>query len=164
MKKFSQIENQTEVQNEGIKTTLLGGLAALSMMISSCQSITPEEKARLKSEIEELNKQEEESLKKSDFYDEQLKRLKDEKSNLESEISDAKKSLGILQSGNTPRYIIKLHFQEDNFENDYIEFDFEIPVDEKFYNETQVGEKLAKGERVLSWNNGTVKVVEKRIE
>lgn len=164
MKKFSQLE---EVQNEGIKTKLMGGLAALSMMISSCQSITPEEKARLKAEIEELNKQEEQGKEMSKFYDEQLENLRNEKSKLENEILESKKKLSILKSGRQPKYILKLKFQEHKMELsiDRIDFEFEVPVDEEFYNESEIGKELGEGSRSFSFgHSGDIKVIDKRIE
>ena len=163
MKKFSELQPQ----NEGLKDKLIGGLAALSMMISSCQSITPEEKARLQKEIEVLNKQEEHGKEMSNYYDSQLNSLRGQKDKLESDINEAKKKLGILQSGKTPKYILKLEFQEHKMELsvDRIDFEFEIPVDEEFYNESQIGRELGEGSRSFSFgHSGDIKVIGKRIE
>ena len=163
MKKFSQIERQ----DESIKTKLVGGLAALSMMISSCQSISPEEKARLQKEIEQLNKQEDHGKEMVKYYDNQMEDLRSAKSKLQNEIDDMKKELGILKSGKTPRYILKLEFQEHKMELsvDRIDFQFEIPVDEQFYKESKIGRELGEGSRSFSFgHSGDIKVIGKRIE
>jgi hypothetical protein len=156
MKKFAEFQPQ----NEGLKDKLIGGLAALSIMISSCQSITPEEKSRLQKEIEVLNIQEEHGKKTS-------KSLREQKDKLESDIKVAKKKLGILQSGKTPKYILKLEFQEHKMEIsiDRMDFEFEIPVDEEFYNESEVGKELGEGSRSFSiGHSGDITVIGKRIE
>lgn len=163
MKKFSQLEPH----NEGIKSKLIGGLAALSMMISSCQSISPEEKARLTTEIESLNKQESQEKNMVTYYDSQIESLKNQKDELENQIKESKIKLGILKSGKQPKYILKLRFQEHKMELslDRIKFEFEIPVDEEFYKESVIGKKLGEGSRAWSFaHDADVKVIEKRIE
>lgn len=146
MRKFSNLERQ----DEGLKSKLIGGLAALSLMISSCQSISPEEKARLQKEIEELNAQEKQGKDMVNYYDSQMQNLKDSKSKLEKEIEEMKKELGILKSGRAPKYILKL---------------FEVPVDEQFYKESEIGKQLGEGSRSFSFgHSGDIKVIGKRIE
>ena len=47
---------------------------------------------------------------------------------------------------------------------DRISFDFEIPVDEEFYNESKIGKKLGEGSRSFKFfHDADVKVVNKRI-
>lgn len=163
MRKFSNLERQ----DEGLKSKLIGGLAALSLMISSCQSISPEEKARLQKEIEELNAQEKQGKDMVNYYDSQMQNLKDSKSKLEKEIEEMKKELGILKSGRAPKYILKLEFQEHKMELsfDRIDFQFEVPVDEQFYKESEIGKQLGEGSRSFSFgHSGDIKVIGKRIE
>ncbi len=164
IKKFNQFDEQ---QNEGLKDKLIGGLAALSMMISSCQSISPEEKLRLEKEIEVLNKQEIHGKEMTGYYDSHLNSLRDQKNKLESDIKEAKIKLGILKSGKRPTYILKLKFQEHKMELsvDRIDFEFEIPVDEIFYNKSKVGEKLGEGSRSFTiGHDADVEVIGKRIQ
>ena len=48
---------------------------------------------------------------------------------------------------------------------DRIDFEFEIPVDEEFYNESQIGRELGEGSRSFSFgHSGDIKVIGKRIE
>jgi len=165
-----------DLQNEGLKNKLLGGLAALSMMVSSCQSITPEEKSRLQKEIQILNKEQEQGEEKSKYYVSHLDSLRDEKKRLEETINDEKKKLGIYKSGRAPKYILTLEFQETrmadiddigNLDNliDVMQFSFDIPVDEQYYNENKIGKLLVEGSRPFKFGNfGEITVVGKKIE
>lgn len=165
MKKFTKL--QQEPQNESLKSAIASGLAGLSMLVSSCQSISPEEKAKLQQEIEVLNKQEAKGKELVNYYDYQSKSKQEDISKLDQQVKDLETKLGILKAGKTPRFIIKLHVQEHKFEIsvDRIDFDMEIPVDEQFYNECTIGKKLGEGSRSFSLGHDVdVKVIEKRIE
>lgn len=86
---------------------------------------------------------------------------------LDQSIDEKKKVLNILEKGRRPIYILKLRFQEHKMELsfDRISFEFEVPVDEKFYHDVKVGEKLANGSRTFSlFHGGDIKVVSKRIQ
>jgi|ERR1035437_837992 hypothetical protein len=163
MKKFSNL--QVEPQNEGLKSAIASGLAGLSMLISSCQSITPEEKSKLKHEIEILNQQEAKGKDMVNYYHQQSGTEQETLEGLDAQIKEAKKKLGILESGREPRYILKLKVQEHKFELsvDRIEFEFKIPVDEQFYNESEVGQQLGEGSRSFSIGHDVDITVVKKI-
>lgn len=142
-------------------------LLTLSIFIFSCgQPITHEEEQRLQKSIAELNQL---SIKSTDEYHDisrSVEYKRSESQSLDQSIADKKTELGILKSGKQPQYILKLHFQEHKMElsMDRISFDFEIPVDERFYKESEIGEKLGKGSRSFSiGHSGDIKVVDKRI-
>lgn len=150
--KFNNLVVENELQTEGVRNKLLGALFGLSALVSSCESITPEEKQRLKNEIEVLAKQEQK--------DKQMV------GKLDQEVKDLETKLGILKKGKKPRYVLKLRFQEHKMELsfDRISFDFEIPVDEEFYNESEIGKQLGKDSRALTiGHSGDIKVIGKRI-
>lgn len=135
-------------------------LFTFSVIIFSCQPITPEEKSRLKHEIEILNRQEQKVKADVSEYTEEL-------STLTKQVEEAKQELGVLKSGRQPKYILMLHFQEHKMEVsiDRISFDFEIPVDERFYKESRIGEELGSGSRFFSLgHSGDIQVIGKRIE
>lgn len=60
MKHVEKFKDFGEV-NEGVKNTITSGLVALSMLVSSCQSIDPEDKSKIEDKIEELQKQQEDN-------------------------------------------------------------------------------------------------------
>ena len=70
LKRFDDYNN-IDTQNEGVKTGLLSGLAALSMMISSCEGIKPKEFEKIQNQIDTLKK--EESLGDTTSYKDQSK-------------------------------------------------------------------------------------------
>ena len=73
----------------------------------------------------------------------------------------------IYRKGKTPVYIVTLHFQEHKMELswDRISFDFEVPVDEYFYNECKVGEQLGSGRRTMKLlHSGDITISNKRID
>lgn len=153
--------------NEGLKEKIASGLIGLSMMISSCDSITPEEKQRLQNEIEILAKKEDQDRKMINYYDSKVADKREKVQSLEDEIKHLETKLGILKKGKTPRYILKLHFQEHKMELslDRISFDFEIPVDEQFYKESEIDKELGEGSRSFTaFHSGNITVVGKRIE
>ena len=136
--------------------------------LGSCgQPITPEEKARLESQITDLNQRE---IQARDNYNSarlDLTRMQNELEETQNQIIQSKTELGILKTGKQPIYILKCHFQEHKMElsMDRISFDFEIPVDERFYKESTIGEELGSGSRMLSFgHSGDIKVVNKRIQ
>lgn len=143
-------------------------LFTILVLLSSCgQPITHEEETRLQNSIISLNKLEtdaRDNLSKANRY---LDEKYQESRKLDETISDKKKELNILEKGRKPKYILKLHFQEHKMELslDRISFDFEVPVDEEFYKESQIGEKLGKGSRSFKlFHSADVKVIGKRIE
>jgi hypothetical protein len=145
MKHIRKFNENVDIVNEGIKDKLTKGLAALSLLVASCQSITPQEKEKLKNEIEVLDKQQKEKTSSISYYDGQILSKSEQVKNLETK-------LGILKSGKKPTYILTLKFQEHKMELslDRISFEFDIPVDEEFYNESQIGEELGEGSRSFS--------------
>jgi len=163
MKKFSQLEKT----NESLKEKIASGLIGLSMMVSSCDSITPEEKQRLQTEIQTLAKQEQEDRKKVDYYDAQVEAKRKQVQVLDDEAKHLSTKIGILKKGKTPKYILKLEFREHKMDLslDKIHFEFEIPVDEQFYKESEIGKELAEGSRAFSmFHSGDITIVGKRIE
>jgi len=73
----------------------------------------------------------------------------------------------IYRKGKTPVYIVTLHFQEHKMELswDRISFDFEVPVDEYFYNECRIGEQLGSGRRTMKLlHSGDITISNKRID
>jgi hypothetical protein len=167
MNKFNNLLIENNLQNEGVKDKIVGALFGLSALVSSCESITPEEKQRLKSEIEILAKQEQQDRKMADYYGTQVQQKQEMVRKLDEEVKNLETKLGILKKGKKPRYILELHFQEHKMEIsiDRIRFDFEIPVDEEFYNESEVGKELGSGSRVFSFgHHGDITVTGKRIQ
>lgn len=136
-------------------------LLLMILLISSCtQSISKEEKDKLKSEIESLNLQ-------KDSISHNLYQLREELNNTNDSIINLETKLNILKSGKTPKYILGLHFQEHKFgiHFDKISFDFEIPVDEEFYNESRIGEQLGSGSRIFKFfHTGDITVTKKIIK
>jgi len=140
----------------------------LTILLASCgQPITHEEETRLQNSIITLNKLESEAhdnLNKATTY---LDKKYQESKDLDEAIAEKKQVLNILDKGRKPIYIIKLRFQEHKMELslDRISFEFEVPVDEQFYNEVKVGEQLAKGSRNFSlFHSGDIKIISKRIQ
>jgi hypothetical protein len=153
--------------NEALMDKIASGLIGLSMMVSSCDSITPEEKQRLQTEIESLSKQEQQDRKMVNYYDAQVQQKQEKVSDLDEQVKHLETKLGILKKGKKPRYVLELHFQEHKMEIslDRIDFDFEIPVDEQFYNESEIGKELGSGSRAFSFgHHGDITVTGKRIE
>lgn len=163
MDRYNKLLIESEL-NEGLKSKIAGALMGLSMMVASCDSITPEEKQRLQTEIESLAKKEEQDKKMVNYYDSQVEDKKSKVQSLDDEVKHLETKLGILKKGKTPRYILKLRFQELQIELDRISFTFEIPVDEQFYKESEIGKELGKGSRAFSFHSGDIKIVDKRIE
>jgi hypothetical protein len=143
-------------------------LIATVVLLSACgQPITPEEKAKLEGQIASLNQQEAVARSKNDQAYLELVRVKQDLESTMNQIQETKTELGILKQGRQPLYVLKLHFREHKMELsiDRISFDFEIPVDEKFYKESVIGEKLGSGSRTFSFgHSGTIKVIGKRIQ
>lgn len=86
---------------------------------------------------------------------------------LTQEIRNHRTKKEIYRKGKTPVYIVTLHFQEHKMELswDRISFDFEVPVDEYFYNECKVGEQLGSGRRTMKLlHSGDITISNKRID
>jgi hypothetical protein len=86
---------------------------------------------------------------------------------LTQQVHDHRVKREIYNTGKTPVYIVTLHFQEHKMEIswDRISFNFEIPVDEFFYNECKVGEQLGSGRRTMKLlHSGDITIVGKRID
>jgi hypothetical protein len=153
--------------NEGLKQKIASGLIGLSMMVSSCDSITPEEKQRLQTEIESLSKQEQEDRKKVDFYDAQVESKKRQVQLLDDEVKHLASKIGILKKGKKPLYVLTLYFFEqkgDPLDLDRIKFEFEIPVDEDYYKNCKEGDVLGQDNRFMSiFHKGTITIQKKEI-
>ena len=131
----------------------------LIAILSSCTPLSEQEK-ELKTRVENL-KSELSSLS-SDVLN-QKQNLK----HLSEEVSSYETKQNIHNMGKTPVYILTLHFQEHKMEIswDRISFDFEVPVDEYFYNECKVGEQLGSGRRTLKLlHSGDITISNKRID
>lgn len=131
----------------------------LIAILSSCTPLSEQEK-ELKTRVENL-KSESSSLS-SDILG-QKQNLK----HLSQEVSTYETRRDIHNMGKTPVYILTLHFQEHKMELswDRISFDFEIPVDEYFYNECRVGEQLGSGRRTMKLlHSGDITISDKRID
>lgn len=141
---------------------------AIALVMCSCgQPITKEEKAKLESEITSLNEQVRAAQINRDIYEEQVKAELDKLTTLNEKLAVLETKLGIVENGKTPKYILKLKFQEHKFELsiDRISFEFEVPVDEQFYNESTIGSELGEGSRSFSLGHSAdVTVIGKRIE
>ena len=86
---------------------------------------------------------------------------------LTQQVRDYRTKKEIYGKGKTPVYIVTLHFQEHKMEVswDRISFDFEVPVDEYFYNECKVGEQLGSGRRTMKLlHSGDITISDKRID
>lgn len=67
-----------------------------------------------------------------------------------SSLYEKLKELHLVENGNTPKYILKLHLKQSHFSldiSDHIKdsmnaIDFEIPVDKEFYHHVKVGDKI----------------------
>jgi hypothetical protein len=138
------------------------------LILNSCsQPITPEEKARLEIQIKDLNKKEASIRNTYNKVQRDLSELESQRDITKNQIQEAKTELGILKKGHQPLYILKCRFQEHKMElsMDRISFDFEIPVDERFYKESNIGEQLGSGSRSFSFfHSGDIRVTDKRIQ
>jgi hypothetical protein len=137
LKRFDDYNN-IDTQNEGVKTGLLSGLAALSMMISSCEGIKPKEFEKIQNQIDTLKK--EESLGDTTSYKDQSK---------------------------PKRYIVTFRFRElySELTINKVDFTFDIPVDEEYYNKCQVGELVERDVRSFTdYSGGEVFIEDKKIE
>lgn len=140
----------------------------LTVLFASCgQPITHEEESRLKNSITALTKLNAEAISNTNKAERYLNQRYQESLQLDQLIAEKKQALNILEKGRRPVYILKLRFQEHKMELsfDRISFEFEVPVDEQFYHDVKVGEKLANGSRSFSlFHGGDIKVVSKRIQ
>jgi len=141
-------------------------LICLLAIVSCGQPITKEEKARLELEIKTLNDDAQTAANSYANVQSQLNLAVDDLNKIKKEIEFSETKMGFYNKGIKPRYILKLHFQEHKLELsiDRIEFDFEVPVDEEFYNQSEIGSELGSGSRSFKIGHGAdVKVVGKYI-
>lgn len=134
-------------------------ITPLLFLFSCGPTITPEEKVRLTNEITKLSATENNLLKS-------VNDLRDEYSDLNYEVSELKTEKQIYKSGKKPVYVLTLHFQEHKMELslDRISFSFDIPVDEQFYKESEIGKELGEGSRSFSFgHNGDITIEDKKI-
>ena len=132
---------------------------SLLVFISSCTPLSEQEK-ELKTRVESLKSE------LSSLYSDVLNQ-KQNLRHLSEEVSSYETKRDIHNMGKTPVYILTLHFQEHKMELswDRISFDFEIPVDEYFYNECRVGEQLGSGRRTMKLlHSGDITISNKRID
>lgn len=135
-------------------------LLLFCFILSSCDRITPEEKQRLSTEINRLDKQVG-PLRETVSY------LKDKRDSLNEDILFLESKKTIYKTGRTPVYIVTLHFQEHKMEIsfDRISFSFDVPVDEQFYRECRIGEQLGSGSRSFKlFHGGDITIQNKRID
>lgn len=144
-------------------------------ILSSCESSkdVQEDINRLRSERQTIESQLNNSR-------EILHRYRYEIDNIDlkkKETEEAINKLEMLQSGNA-RYVIKVKCKQSRFSLDIGEhikdgmnaFEFELPVDSKFYNQVNVGTEIVDdfrtGSLILngSFSSMTMKVISKRIE
>ena len=134
-------------------------LIAVIVLLSSCDRITPEEKQRLTVEIAQLDKQVGPLRETVTF-------MRDTRDSLDEEIELLESKKKIYKSGRTPVYLLTLHFQEHKMEIsiDRISFSFDVPVDEQFYKECKIGQKLGSGSRSFKlFHGGDITIENKRI-
>ena len=165
--KFNNLLNENKLQTESIKDKIIGSLIGLSALVSSCESITPEEKQRLKSEIETLAKQQAHDKKMTNYYDLQVSNKQDKVRDLETEIKYLEEKHKILKKGKKPLYVLTLEFEEhkaDPLDLDKIRFEFEIPVDEEYFKSSNIGDELGSGKRFMSlFHGGEIEIKNKEI-
>ena len=128
-------------------------------ILSSCTPLSEQEK-ELKTRVESLKSE------LSSLYSDVLNQKQNLK-HLSEEVSSYETKRDIHNMGKTPVYIVTLHFQEHKMEIswDRISFNFEIPVDEFFYNECRVGEQLGSGRRTMKLlHSGDITIQGKRID
>jgi hypothetical protein len=129
------------------------------VLLSSCTPLSEQDKI-LEKRIQALTVK---ADKLRDSIDERL-RVSD---SLTREITYIEGKKSVYSKGKTPVYVLTLHFQEHKMELswDRISFSFEIPVDEQFYKECQVGEELGSGSRSFKlMHSGDISVEKKRID
>jgi hypothetical protein len=128
--------------------------------VSSCTPSLTEQDKMLQKDVKRLSV---EVNKLVDSVDQHVKLC----DSLQKEISVMEVKKNVYQKGKTPVYILTLHFQEHKMELswDRISFDFEVPVDEYFYNECKVGEQIGSGRRTMKLlHSGDITISDKRID
>lgn len=108
----------------------------LCTILASCTKQTQQEIQTLKTEKVELQNQ-------TEILNARINLLKSTKSKLEEEV----KVLNIYKEGKKPKYILKLRLKQTHFTLDLEQhakdalntIEFEIPVDEDFYNKVSKG-------------------------
>ena len=131
------------------------------LFIVSCTPPSPDEvEQSWKKRVHELQ---DKSDKLEDSVEQHIKLC----DSLTQEVSDYRTKKEIYGKGKTPVYIVTFHFQEHKMEVswDRISFDFEVPVDEYFYNECKVGEQIGSGRRTMKLlHSGDITISGKRID
>lgn len=135
-------------------------LTIIVLFLSACgPSYTPEEEARLKKEIIQLNNERDKVRDDYRYFQGQADQLK-------YEIQEYETKKSIYEKGKTPVYILTLHFQEHKMELsfDRISFSFDVPVDEQFYKESKIGTQLGHGSRSFKlFHGGDITIEDKKI-
>jgi hypothetical protein len=135
-------------------------LGFLLLLISSCgPTYTPEEEIRLKNEIIRLSG--ERNKIRNEYWS-----LQDQSRVLNNQLREYEVKKKIYEDGKIPVYVLTLHFQETKmeFSLDRISFSFDVPVDEQFYKESEVGTRLGYGSRSFSlFHGGDVTIKDKKI-
>ena len=128
--------------------------------VSSCTPSLTEQDKMLQKDVKRLSV---EVNKLVDSVDQHVKLC----DSLKQEISIMESKKNVYQKGKTPVYILTLHFQEHKMELsfDRISFSFNVPVDEQFYKECNIGEQLGRGSRSFKlMHSGDITIVGKRID
>ena len=123
-------------------------------LITSCES-----KQDIKEDIDELERQRNYLVQESTHYRSEKIQYYNEVERLKSEVSDLEKEMSILESGESPKYILKLRLKQSRVSLDLFEhakdamnaIEFEIPVDKEFYNQVSVGDEIVDNFRAGSF-------------
>lgn len=150
---------------------------AMCLMMVSCR-VTDEDYQALKSEYAELAEQYDNLLSKRGSLNKSILELNGTISNLQTEIRDLRIEKKIIESGRTPKYIVKFEIKQGTFtldpwehvKNSMNAIEVEIPVDREFYNALKIDQDLTDafkwGSLVMDgdFSNLHMRVKSKRIE
>ena len=150
---------------------------AICLVMVSCR-VTDEDYQALKSEYAELAEQYDNLLSKRGSLNKSILELNGTISNLQTEIRDLRIEKKIIESGRTPKYIVKFEIKQGTFtldpwehvKNSMNAIEVEIPVDREFYNALKIDQDLTDafkwGSLVMDgdFSNLHMRVKSKRIE
>lgn len=150
---------------------------AMCLVMVSCR-VTDEDYQALKSEYAELAEQYDNLLSKRGSLNKSILELNGTISNLQTEIRDLRIEKKIIESGRTPKYIVKFEIKQGTFtldpwehvKNSMNAIEVEIPVDREFYNALKIDQDLTDafkwGSLVMDgdFSNLHMRVKSKRIE
>ena len=150
---------------------------AMCLVMASC-TVTDEDYQELKSEYVKLAEEYDNLLSKRGSLNKSILELNGTISNLQTEIRDLRIEKKIIESGRTPKYIVKFEIKKGTFtldpwehvKNSMNAIEVEIPVDREFYNALKIDQDLTDafkwGSLVMDgdFSNLHMRVKSKRIE